>query len=319
MTRRLKEFVKHAAPHGAVGVEFPADHVCVLLSLYNGAEFLPDQLSALAAQTHKRWSLIISDDGSADPWQDAVSRFAETTAPGQVWLMGGSNKGHGRNFLSLALAAGPSVPYVAFCGQNDVWFAEKLARAVKQLRALPKGRSGLYCSRQIFCDRDLGAQMPSKLLPRELTFQNALVQTTCDLGTVVLNRGALDLVQDTVRHIRDQAAHDGWIHQLVSGAGGEVIFDEEPSQFHRLRSQCTRSSRKASLQPVRFCSAARFAALNRARHWLTPSARNTLDQLAHVRDSKFPCRLSALRRSRVYGQTRLGTASLWAAAMLKRF
>lgn len=281
---------------------------------------LPDQLGALAGQTHQKWSLIISDDGSTDHWQDTVSKFANTTGPGQVWLMGGANKGHGRNYLSLALAAGPSVPFVAFSGQNTVWFAEKLARAVKHLKALPKGCPGLYCSRQVICDRDFGAQMFSENYAREVTFQNALVQNVGDLGTVVLNRSALDLVQDTVRHIRDQAAHDGWIFQLVTGAGGKVIFDEDPTQFHRKLHRRVKAggNRTLRLQPVRACTKARMAALNRARHWLTPSARDTLDQLALAREARLPKRLRALRRSGVYGQTRFGTAALWKAALFKR-
>ncbi|MEO1026079.1 MAG: glycosyltransferase [Pseudomonadota bacterium] len=319
MTRRLKEFAKHAAPHDMAGREVPPDHVCVLLSLYNGADMISEQLSALAAQTHKRWSLIISDDGSTDAWQETVSHFAETTAPGQIWLMGGANKGHGRNYLSLVLAAGPSVPYVAFCGQNDVWFAEKLARAVGQLRSLPNGRPGLYSSRQVFCDRNLDAQTVARGPRRELSFQNALVQNTCDLATIVLNRDALDLVQDTVRHIRDQVAFDGWIHQLISGAGGEIIFDGQPSQFHRQRAWRANSDRRVPWKPVRISTADRISALNRARHWLTPEARHTLDQLDHARNANLPARLSALRKSGVYGQTKLGTASLWAAAMLNRF
>lgn len=320
MTRRLKEFVKQAPPLGLADAEFLPDHVCVLLSLNNGAALLPDQLGALAAQSHQNWSLIISDDGSTDSWQATVTQFAESTARGKTWIMGGMRRGHQRNFLSLALAAGPSVPFVAFCDQRDVWFTDKLANAVEQLGAVPDNTPGLYCSRQVICNRDFDGQMFSENPKRDLTFQNALVQDPLSLGTVVLNRCALDLVQDTIRHIRDQAKFDGWVFQLIAGAGGEIIYDETPSQFHRrFRSKPTRrNSRLQRLQPVRTCTAARLAALHRSRHWLTPTACNTLDQFAIAQKARLPRRLAALRRSGVYGQTRRGTFSLWAAAALNR-
>ena len=329
MTRNIKEFVNHDAAPRAAGKEFSADHVCILLALYNGADLLPEQLDSLAAQSHRDWSLIISDDGSSDHWLEIATRFAETGAPGRTWLTGGPRKGYAQNFLSLIRMAGPSVPYAAFCDQDDVWMRDKLARALARLKDVPVGHPAIYCGRTIVCDLELKAQRQSPQFRRAPGFENALVQNIGGGNTMVLNRAALDFVQDTARHARGVISHDWWVYQLVSGAGGTVIFDDEPSVYYRqhggnlvgandtLWASAVRLG-KVFAGRFRGWNAANVEALMRARHWLTPEARQTLECFAAARDGSVLCRLRDLRRSGVYRQTRRGSIALWLAALTNR-
>lgn len=329
MTRNIKEFVNHNAEPGSVHANFSTDHVCVLLALHNGASMLADQLNSLAAQTHTDWSLIISDDGSSDDWIEIATSFAETRAKGRTWLISGPQKGFAQNFLSLTKAAGPFVPYAAFCDQDDVWMAAKLARALEHLKALPAGRPALYCSRTMVCDSTLRAQNPSPLFRRPAGFSNALVQNIGGGNTMVMNREALDLVQDTMRHAKGIVSHDWWVYQLVSGAGGIVIYDTEPTLLYRQHGQNTIGSNNSYLASAarlkalfegrfRRWNGANIAALYRVRHWLTPEARRTLGWFAAAREGSVKCRLKALSRSGVYRQTLRGTAALWLAALTNR-
>lgn len=329
MTRNIKEFVNHNASTRAAHVEYSSDHVCVLLAHYNGATFLPEQLASLAAQSHRDWSLIISDDGSSDDWLDVASGFAETGAPGRTWLIAGPRQGYARNFLSLLKVAGPFVPFVAFCDQDDVWMENKLARAVAALKELPAGRPALYCSRTIICDRNLCSQRVSPRFSLAPSFGNALVQNIGGGNTMVMNRAALDLVQDTLRHAKGIVSHDWWVYQLVSGAGGTVIFDQTPSLYYRQHG-CNlvgandtiwgSVSRLGKVFAGRYqrWNSANTAALMRARHWLTPEARKTLALFTDARSGAAPKRLRALRLSGVYRQTRRGSIALWLAALTKR-
>jgi len=41
-----------------------APHVVILLAVYNGGDFLSDQLQSIAAQGRQSWQLLASDDGS---------------------------------------------------------------------------------------------------------------------------------------------------------------------------------------------------------------------------------------------------------------
>ena len=42
------------------------DRVDILMSTFNGQEFLAEQLNSIRKQTYKNWNLIIRDDGSYD-------------------------------------------------------------------------------------------------------------------------------------------------------------------------------------------------------------------------------------------------------------
>ena len=246
-----------------------------------------------------------------------------------MWLISGPQNGFAQNFLSLAKAAGPFVPYAAFCDQDDVWMAAKLARALEQLKALPAGRPALYCSRTMVCDSTLRGQNPSPLFRRPAGFSNALVQNIGGGNTMVMNREALDLLQDTLRHAKGIVSHDWWAYQLVSGAGGVVIYDTQPTLFYRQHGQNlvgANNTYLASAARLKYLFEGRFrrwnganiAALYRVRHWLTPEARRTLKWFAAAREGPVRQRLKSLRRSGVYRQSLRGTAALWLAAIANR-
>ncbi len=329
MTRNIKEFVnQHAVPTDRFA-NYAADHVCILLAHYNGAGTLAEQLASLADQTHDDWSLIISDDGSRDNWLEVAGDFCKSNAPGRTWLISGPRQGFAQNFFTLIRAAGSSVPYAAFCDQDDVWMRGKLARALEHLKKLPDGKPALYCSRTLICDAALQAQRPSPMFSQPPGFCNALVQNIGGGNTMVLNRAALDLVQDTLPHAQGVVSHDWWVYQLVSGAGGTVVYDSEPSVLYRQHGANTIGANDtclASIKRLKSLLQGRFqdwntkniAALTRARHWLSPEARQTLENFSKARHGTVLTRLGALRKSGVYRQTRRGTMALWLAALLDR-
>ena len=328
MTRILKEIVNHDALGRSVPLaeETGPEHVRILLGLRDGAATLGAQLGSIAAQDHADWSLILSDDGSRDDWLPLVTAFAERRAAGRTFVMQGPNAGFARNFLGLARAAGPLVPYAAFCDQDDVWTPCKLARAIAALREVPEGRPGLYCSRTVICGPDLAPLRLSSAFLRPPAFQNALTQNIAGGNTMVMNRAALDLVQDTASMASGVVAHDWWTYQIVTGAGGEVLYDSLPTVHYRQHASNligANDTLAAGLRRVAGVLSGRYrdwngtniAALRRAGHLLTPEAKLTLDRFAHARRGSLPKRLKALRASGVYRQRRRGTVALWLAAV----
>lgn len=146
---------------------------------------------------------------------------------------------------------------------------------------------------------------------------------------MVLNRAALDLLQDTARHSEGIVSHDWWAYQLISGAGGRVIYDHEPCLLYRQHggnrigantSFHARLRRTGQLLQGQFgaWNKAQSEALSKARHWLTPEARTILDQFETVRNAPLHRRLMALKKSGIYRQTLKGQISLWIAAAIKR-
>jgi len=205
--------------------------VAVLLAAYQGARFLPAQLQSLAEQTYPDWALYWRDDGSSDATPALLGAFrarpshAICDAPGRLGAAG--------NFFHLlrAALAEPDMAYFAFCDQDDVWHADKLARAVARLGGLPAARPALYCARAILVDAALRPLGETPRLRRAPGFPAALTQNIAIGCTIVLNRAAAELV--AASRPPAETLHDWWSYLLVSAAGGAVLADPAPVLAYR--------------------------------------------------------------------------------------
>ena len=333
MTRNLNEFVnlkpiRALKPGTAITAEHP-DHVTILLASFNGAEFLPEQLASLAHQSHRDWSLIVSDDGSSDETVSIVLDFAGLIGIDRLSLQCGPQQGFAQNFLSLIRAAGPTTPFAALSDQDDVWLPEKLEKAVAELKNFPSAKPAVYLGRTIICDRDLNPFGHSPLFERAPSFENALVQSIAGGNTMVLNRAALDILQESSVKAQNITSHDWWIYQMITGAGGEIVYDPQPMVQYRQHDANTIGANggwKAKAQRLiqllrgryRRWNDLNFNTLQAAQHSLTPQARETLKLISIARKASTPKRLTLLRKSGIYRQTRGGNVALWLAAILRR-
>ena len=100
--------------------------VSVAMATYNGARFIAAQLASIAAQSVLPRELVISDDGSADDTLAIVEAFA-ATAPFAVHVTRNARRlGYAGNFMQTAARC--TAPLIAFCDQDDLWHADKIAR-----------------------------------------------------------------------------------------------------------------------------------------------------------------------------------------------
>lgn len=201
--------------------------VAILLSTYNGATFLPEQLRSFTAQTHKNWILLWRDDGSSD---DTVA-IMETFIASRQGCMRVQNPagrvGAAASFLSLLRSAHGMLhasDLVAFSDQDDVWLPCKLARGVAALSRIQEARPALYCARQVLVDRSLNRIGESPKILRDPAFPASLAQNIAVGCTVVLNSGAATLVAATLP--LPVAYHDWWCYVLVTAAGGVCMHDD---------------------------------------------------------------------------------------------
>jgi glycosyltransferase involved in cell wall biosynthesis len=332
MIWNVEEFVNQSMSGSArakpSGKQAGTSHVAILMALHNGARNLDAQLSSLDEQIHDDWSLIVSDDNSTDDGPERIRRHAAGSEH-PIALIKGPNLGFAQNFLHLIAAAGPNVPYCALSDQDDVWLPGKLSQALDQLASLPEGKPALYAGRTIICDAKLKPLRPSPLFALPPSFENALVQSIGGGNTMVLNRAALDLAQETARHASGVAAHDWWLYQIISGAGGHVIYDPRPMVLYRQHGGNLIGANDTILaSAVRLCqvlrgrfrtwNTANAQALHAASHWLTPDARRTLDEFHRARGGTARSRLNAVRNAGLYRQTRRGNIALALAAMIDR-
>ena len=304
-------------------------HVTLLLALHNGAPFLKEQLDSFSAQTHQNWSLIVSDDGSHDKGPDIVRQFASSHPKREISLLDGPKMGFARNFLRLLQQVDPSVPFAGFSDQDDVWLPNKLEQGLVELSKVPENQPAMYTSRTMICDDGLTPLRPSPLFRRPPGFRNALVQNMAAGNTIILNRTALDLLQDAAKDTRRIVAHDWWVYQMVSGAGGVVIYDPTPRVLYRQHSSNqigANDSVRAVWHRIRLLLTGRFSTWNRVNiialtasaHRLTPENRALLRSFRAIRRQGLFSRLLNFRKLRLYRQSIRSNATLWLAVLIRR-
>lgn len=299
--------------------------VQILLAVYNGGAHLAEQLDSIAAQSHTRWHLIASDDGSSDNSRAVLEAFAEDHP---VTLREGPRQGAAANFLSLLGHADPD-GWIAFADQDDIWLPDKLERSLAELQDIPPETPALFCSRSWIADADGNPLRLSPPRSRPICFRNALVQNVVAGNTIVLNPAATRLVQDAAREAGEIVIHDWWIYQIVSGTGGRIVHDDEPTLLYRQHglnqigandSVRERAKRIAMIITGRFrdWNEINITALRRSSGRLTPENLSLLNHFAEMRGSTLPLRLWRLGRLGLYRQGRASTVALWIAATLNR-
>jgi glycosyltransferase involved in cell wall biosynthesis len=302
--------------------------VTILLCTFNGERFLGEQLASLDRQSFTHWRLIASDDGSSDRTLSILRTFQKSYEPGRVEIIDGPRRGASANFLSLACREGLASPYYAFCDQDDIWEADKLARAIAVLEQTAAGVPAVYGSRTCLIDQDGNKIGLSPLFLKMPTFRSALVQSIAGGNTMVFNQTARELLRSCGENVV-VPSHDWWLYQIISACGGVVHYDTRPSVRYRQHTQNVIGSNTgfaAGLRRLRMLGQGRFrhwadlnvAALSRLRPRMSPENRQIFDLFCKARQGPLLQRAKMFAQAGVYRQTLLGNIGLAAAVVLKK-
>lgn len=105
--------------------------IAVLMSTYNGEDYLSEQLESLANQTvADSMTVYIRDDRSIDATFEIIDRWSRDLT---IVLIKGENKGPALSFWELLLNPEIQADYYAFCDQDDIWDPDKLERGIRKL------------------------------------------------------------------------------------------------------------------------------------------------------------------------------------------
>ncbi|MBL8334049.1 MAG: glycosyltransferase family 2 protein [Rubrivivax sp.] len=302
--------------------------VAVLMCTMQGQHFLAEQLNSIATQTHPRWAIWASDDGSDDHTHAILEYYQSHWGEDRISIHAGPAEGSTANFLSLTCRADIDADYFAYADQDDIWESDKLERAVNWLKTVPEDVPALYGSRTLLVDARNQHIGYSPLFEREPSFRNALVQSIAGGNTMVFNRAARDLLRQAGENV-EAVTHDWWAYMLVSSCGGRVHYDPYPTVRYRQHGSNqfgSNASPLAQLKRARLLLRGRFRgwvdanlnALARVRHMMTPESLQVLDEFTRARQRSLLTRLLGLRRAGIFRQTLLGNIGLLMAALINR-
>ena len=202
--------------------------IMVLLSTFNGEKYLREQLDSIISQREVAVSILIRDDGSSDATKSIIKQYKMTHS--NIDWYEGPNIKSAQSFLDLVRTSDDSADYYAFSDQDDVWYEDKLIRAINKLEMLDNDAPRLYCSNYQLVDAKLHSLPEGKHVSTD-TFKASIVSSCCAGCTTVFDR-TLKKILSKYSPI-DVVMHDDWAHKVCLAVGGRVIYDSEKTMLYR--------------------------------------------------------------------------------------
>lgn len=202
--------------------------VQVLLPVFNGARHLAELVESLGRQDQKVTSLLVRDDGSSDDSLTVLQEAARRWDLSVRVAASGPRLGPFGSFFALLAESDPSIDYVAFADQDDVWLPDKLSRAVA---ALAGAASPVCYGSAVRVTDELLTPLDRTTAPRGgASFLHALAEVIAPTSTLVLPAATRDLLVQ--RLPAADVYPDLWCYQVCAGLG-RFLYDPEPSLLYR--------------------------------------------------------------------------------------
>ena len=219
--------------------------VAILLSTYNGENYLAPQLDSILNQSYKNFVVVVRDDGSDD---STVQQLAEYQAIHPAYFhvleQRGENLGASTSFACLIKYVLDNKDrlelehaYMMFCDQDDVWFKEKIAVEMQ----LMLEREKVFDGNPVLVHSDLTvvSEAGEKIAQSFIEYQGLGIHRNrfpqlvlCNLVTgctALLNEA---LAAKSLPMDEKAIMHDWWI-ALVASAFGEIAYLSEPLVHYR--------------------------------------------------------------------------------------
>lgn len=198
----------------------------VLISTYNGENFIRQQILSILEQVPKETLIMIRDDGSTDRTIQEINEIGDA----RISIIKGDNIGFGPSFMQLISNCPDSIEIVMLADQDDVWLPDKYSDAFAALQGaahIPR----LICTTQRLTDGNLSPIEDTRAWPKPPSFHNALAENIVTGCTAAFNNAALRILKKSAA-IEKLYFHDWWIYLVIS-AFGEVRSLSKPSLLYR--------------------------------------------------------------------------------------
>lgn len=199
--------------------------VYVLLSTYNGAKYLEEQLESIRVQRGVHAVVKVIDNNSTDSTRTILEKYKMLGVVENINYLPLNSAT--RNYFEL-LNQAPENHYVSFCDQDDIWHPEKLQILI---RAAAGNRPSLAFSARDYIDKDGKKFGTSPKLVKPTSWKNALVQNIAPGNTMLLNPQGVCLLRDIGS--AEVAHYDSWIYLCLS-IFGVVVYVPQPLVLYRI-------------------------------------------------------------------------------------
>lgn len=213
--------------------------VAILMTAYNGGNYLEEQLNSIRNQTFADWELYIHDDCSTDTTSSILHRYASLDA--RIHLTDDGVRRGARDGFMWLLEQVTDADYWMFADHDDVWLPEKMQHSLDAMLRCDERdeRPLIVCTDLCVVDAALNVIHPSLWRTHNVN-QRTLNDKRCHLFydnvtgcTMLLNAQARKV---SLPCPPEAIMHDSWIAAAVLWNEGKVIPVNEPLILYRQHS-----------------------------------------------------------------------------------
>lgn len=216
-------------------------NITVLMSSYNGEQYIRQQIDSILNQKGVNVKLIIRDDGSNDCTLDILKQYAKDYT--NVSWYTGENLRSAKSFMDLLFFCEENT-YYAFADQDDVWDEDKLLVAIKHL-----GNNVLYCCKKRIVDENLNPLPQQDEYVKSITLGSSVLKCNVSGCTMVFTN---DLRKKILFYLpKIISMHDAWVLKVATCVG-KVYYDENAHMDYRQHRNNVVGAEKSFFELLRY-------------------------------------------------------------------
>ena len=298
--------------------------VNVVLSTFNGQQYVSEQLDSIVAQTYTDWTLLIRDDGSTDGTAEILRRYAADDERIRFVNDGAAPQNLGFVGSFFALVKSEPADYVVLSDQDDVWLPNKLQVLLEEAEKHDNTVPVLYYTRWQAVDEQ-GRPIPV-VGDRQDLFATTRLHEQLTTNSVL---GATSMINarlaDAWQGYEGLRSHDVYLG-LAAASLGELVYLPETTTLYRQHGGNQYGVDHQSAGGGSFRSrteqfwtyyleqkkreARRVLAITGAS--IPPERRRMLEDFVLLNTYPLPRRVQLVLRHRFYQRSTVATVKLWA-------
>ena len=223
----------------------------ILMTTYNGSQFIAEQIDSILAQDHSDFRLIIRDDSSSDNTVELIRRYKTDS---RVCLLEDDlgNLGASSSFMQLIKES--NAPFFMLSDQDDIWLKDKISRSLEKICSMAQ-RFGAHMPMLVFTDltvTDANARPTYESFWKHQKLDPALSKNWKKLLAQNVVTGSTIIANDSVKPLilpypLKEMLYDHWIAVNVA-KHGRVGYLPIQTVLYRQHGTNVEGARKAGLR-----------------------------------------------------------------------
>lgn len=206
--------------------------VAILMSTYNGEEYLVQQINSIIEQSYSNWVLYIRDDGSSDRTVEIIKEYCQNYSNIKFF-----NEQHIKNYgvvhSFMELLKHVDADFYMFADQDDYWKEDKILHTVNAMLGTPYNDLPVCVHTNLtVVDKTLKNKVESEPKRVWTPFQKVLFSNCVTGCTAMVNNKLKEKIDFNRIEYKNIVMHDWWV-ALIASQFGKLVYLDESTMLYR--------------------------------------------------------------------------------------